>query len=52
MNLIEENKGFKIVCCNCGFEQCEEKEDLDYDYDDNPYLLNKYYWCPNCGQCD
>ena len=49
---MEEDKGFKIVCCNCGYEMCEEMEDWDYGYDDELYLLDRYYYCPNCGQDD
>jgi hypothetical protein len=49
---MEENKGFKIVCQNCGCKDCTEEEDWDYDYDDNPYLLRRYFSCPDCGQTE
>ena len=45
-----EDKGFSIVCKNCGFDECKQADEWDYNYDDEPYLLDSYFYCPNCGQ--
>lgn len=50
--IMKNDKGFKIVCQNCGCENCTEEEDWDYDWDDHPYVLRRYFSCPNCGQTD
>ena len=50
--IIEIKNGFRIICDNCGYDKCEEIEDWDYDYDDEPYLLDRYFYCPQCGQSD
>ncbi len=49
------NKGFKIVCLNCGCEECEQIADYDYGWDgEEEYIIDNgvYIYCPKCGQQD
>ena len=39
---------FKIICVECGSEDVYIREDIDYDYDENPYVSGYYLECNNC----
>ena len=43
-----ENK-FKIICLECESEDVVIKEEVDYDYEDNPYISGHYLECKSCG---
>lgn len=45
------NKGFKIICLECGNEDVDIEEEIDYDYEENPFVSGYYLKCNNtdCG---
>lgn len=43
------NDEFKITCLQCGSDNVSIEEDIDYDWDENPYLNGYYLYCKNCG---
>lgn len=45
-------KKFKIVCLECGSEEVIIQEEIDYDYDEYPYVSGHYLECKNCGNCE
>lgn len=48
-----EDKGFKIQCMNCGYEECTIQSEYDYDWDEESYLTGVIeIICPKCGQCE
>ena len=42
-------KEFKIVCLECGNEDIEIDEILDYDVEGKPYLFGYECYCSKCG---
>lgn len=42
-----ENK-FKIICLLCGSENVSIKEEIDYDYEEVPYINGYYLECDDC----
>lgn len=44
-----QTPGFKITCLNCGSDDCEMTEDIDYDYEENPFSWGSYIYCNKCG---
>ena len=51
-NLIvpEIDKGFDIVCRDCGSKDCTIETELEYEYDETCYINGYYLVCKNCGQ--
>lgn len=49
---IQEDKGFTIICNNCGSCDVEFQNDIGYDYDENPYICGHNLVCKNCGQVE
>lgn len=50
---VNKDKGFKIVCSNCGYEKCEQIADCDDGWDgEEEYIIDNgsYLYCPQCGQ--
>lgn len=45
-------KGFKVICMNCGSNDVFIETDIDYDWDENPYECGYYLRCNNCGSTD
>ena len=48
----DEDKGFKIICLNCGSDNVTYETDIDYDYEENSYESGHYFYCHNCCQTD
>lgn len=48
----KNNQGFKIVCLDCGYEDCTIESNWDYDSEDNLFNWGNYIYCPNCSQND
>ena len=40
---------FKIICLECKSEDVVLEEEIDYDYEENPYVSGYYLECKNCG---
>lgn len=40
---------FKIRCLECGCEDVVIREEVEYDYEDNPYTSGYYLECRICG---
>lgn len=48
-----EKEPFTITCNNCGSHNVSIKEDIDYDYDENPISTGDYYlYCNDCGESE
>lgn len=45
----DEDK-FKITCKSCGSNNVSIREDIDYDYDEVPYVNGYYLECNNCEE--
>ena len=43
------NKGFTIICNECGSSNVEIKDVIEYDWDENPYIDGYYLECNECG---
>lgn len=44
---------FKITCLECGSENVSIETNVEYDYEESPYLTGNYYLqCHNCGNDD
>lgn len=43
-----DNK-FKIICLECKSENVTLEEEIDYDYEENPYVSGYCIVCNNCG---
>lgn len=41
---------FKIICLSCGSEDVSIREDIDYDYDEYPYINSYYLECNSCKE--
>lgn len=48
---MEERK-FKIICLECSSENVHIVEDIDYDYDETPYVAGYFLKCLNCGSSE
>lgn len=46
------DKKFKIICLECGSENVDIWEDVDYDCNDMPYITGCYLECRDCGSND
>ncbi len=46
------DKGFNITCLECGSSDVSIQEDIDYDWDEEPYENGYYLKCNNCGNTD
>lgn len=46
------DKGFNITCLECGSNDVFIQEDIDYDWDEEPYVCGYYLKCNNCGNTD
>ena len=40
---------FKIICLECNSEDVYIEEDIDYDYEENPYVVGNNIICRKCG---
>ena len=47
---VPDKKGFTITCNVCGSTNCRICEEIDYDYDENPYTNGYYLRCDDCGE--
>lgn len=45
---MNTDKGFKIICLKCGSENVILREEIDYDWDDIPYVSGHYFECQDC----
>lgn len=45
-------KGFEIRCLACNRTNCTLQEEIDYDWDENPYTSGYYVICNDCGNSD
>lgn len=43
---------FKVICSECNSENVSVVEDIDYDWDENPYVCGYYLQCNSCGAID
>lgn len=41
---------FKITCLRCGSEDVSIKEDIAYDYNENPFITGYYLECNDCKE--
>lgn len=46
------SKGFKIECLECGSNNVYIQEEIDYDWDENPYVSGYHLECGDCGNTD
>lgn len=44
--------GFLIKCLNCGSHNVSIQEEVDYDWDENPYVNGYYLFCNDCGNAN
>lgn len=44
-----DNKKIMSTCLECGSNDISIREDIDYDYEEKPYVLGYYLKCNNCG---
>ena len=42
-------KGFVIKCLECGSDEVWVHNDIDYDYNEIPYVVGHHLHCINCG---
>lgn len=45
----EEDKQIISTCLLCGSNSISIQEDIDYDYEEEPYVSGYYLECNNCG---
>ena len=43
------NKGFTIICNDCGSKNCYTQAELDYDYEGVLYIIGYHIYCKDCG---
>ena len=48
----DSKEGFTIICNNCGSNNVELVDDIDYDYEENPYVSGHYLHCKDCGESE
>ena len=49
---FHKTKGFTITCNNCGSNNVDLVDDIDYDYEESPYVSGHYLQCNNCGESE
>lgn len=45
-------KGFDITCLKCGSKSASIQEEIDYDYEEEPYVSGYYLECNVCKNID
>lgn len=46
---VDDFGKFKIICLECGSENVTLEEEIDYDWDENPYTDAICIVCKDCG---
>lgn len=46
------SKKFEITCLNCGSNNVSIEEEIDYDWDEMPYINGYFLRCDDCGNDD
>ena len=46
---VDDFEKFKIICLECGSENVTLEEEIDYDWDENPYTDAFTIVCQDCG---
>lgn len=49
---MDEFEKFKIICLECGSENVTLEEEIDYDWDENPYTDAICIVCKDCGNIE
>lgn len=49
---MDTNKGFKIICLECGSENIILREEVDYNWGGCPYVSGHYLECQDCNNTE
>lgn len=41
--------GFRVNCALCNSENVELEDEIDYNYDEEPFVWRTYLTCQDCG---